>query len=67
MFEDTISLAKMTQTAKTQPADRPTKSTKLSAEKKPRRVLMDTPMKKYIVYHDPRQWDEDMVSAGETN
>lgn len=67
MFEPTIGLTEMTQITKTRPADKSAKLTKLSAGKKPRRVLMDTPMKKYIVYHDPHQWDKDMIEAGETN
>lgn len=67
MFEQTIGPMEMEQVTKTQSAGKPAKSAKSDAEKKPRRVLMNTPMKKYIIYHDPHQWDEDMVSAGETN
>ena len=50
----------MEQVVDTQSGGKPARSVKSNTDEKPRRVLMDTPTKKYIIYHDPHQWDEDI-------
>ncbi|MBO0930328.1 hypothetical protein [Fibrella aquatilis] len=56
----------MAQITKTPTSDKSVKLPQVG-KRKSQRVLLNTPMKKYIVHHDPTQWDEDMMSAGETN
>jgi hypothetical protein len=39
---------------------------KQAVPNKPRRVLMNTPMLKYVIYDDPTRFDKDMTT-GETD